>query len=153
MSLLTPALRARLRVNADAHHTAQAQACREPDAAPVVKFFNPMGAATWLLSELDADGDTVFGLCDLGFGSPELGYASLLEIAAVRLPHGLRIERDRHFIGRFPLTVYAEAARLTGRITEAETLLATIHRARQPALAKITTADPEIPDISPDPGE
>jgi len=63
MSLLTPALRARLRVNADAHHTAQAQACREPDAAPVVKFFNPMGAATWLLSELDADGDTVFGLC------------------------------------------------------------------------------------------
>jgi hypothetical protein len=96
---------------------------------------------------------TYFGLCDLGFGSPELGYASLLEIAAVRLPHGLRIERDRHFIGRFPLTVYAEAARLTGRITEAETLLATIHRARQPALAKITTADPEIPDISPDPGE
>jgi DUF2958 family protein len=33
------------------------------DHVPVVKFFNPVGAATWLLSELDSDGDTLFGLC------------------------------------------------------------------------------------------
>ena len=33
------------------------------DHVPVVKFFNPVGAATWLLSELDEDGDTLFGLC------------------------------------------------------------------------------------------
>tara|TARA_R110000772_G_scaffold157849_1_gene269065 strand:- start:100 stop:261 length:162 start_codon:yes stop_codon:yes gene_type:complete len=33
------------------------------DHVPVVKLFNPVGAATWLLSELDSDGDTLFGLC------------------------------------------------------------------------------------------
>jgi len=88
------------------------------DHVPVVKLFNPVGAATWLLSELDADGDTLFGLADLGFGSPELGSVSLAEIESVTLPFGLSIERDLHFEAHFPLTVYADAARLVGRITE-----------------------------------
>ena len=106
--LLTQDQRARLIANGQ----------RRGDHAPVVKFFNPVGAATWLLSELDEDGDTLFGLCDLGFGCPEMGSASLAEIAAVKLPFGLAIERDLHFEGRFPLTVYADAARLCGGITE-----------------------------------
>ena len=93
------------------------------DHVPVVKLFSPVGAATWLLSELDADGDTLFGLADLGFGSPELGSVSLTEIESVTLPLGLSIERDLHFEGRFPLTVYADAARLVGRITEDEARL------------------------------
>ena len=93
------------------------------DHVPVVKFFNPVGSGTWLFSELDEDGDTLFGLCDLGFGCPEMGSASLTEIAAVRLPFGLTIERDLHFEGRFPLTVYADAARQCGGITEDETRL------------------------------
>ncbi|TGT35835.1 DUF2958 domain-containing protein [Mesorhizobium sp. M8A.F.Ca.ET.165.01.1.1] len=42
----------------------------EADHVPVVKLFKPIGTATWLLTELDADGDTLFGLCDLGFGFP-----------------------------------------------------------------------------------
>jgi hypothetical protein len=88
------------------------------DHVPVVKLFNPVGAATWLFSELDEDGDTLFGLADLGFGCAELGSASLAEIAALRLPLGLTIERDLCFEGTFPLTVYAEAARPLGRITE-----------------------------------
>ena len=75
------------------------------------------------LSELDADGDILFGLCDLGFGCPELGSASLFEIAAVTLPFGLTIERDLCFKGRFPLTIYADAARLCGSITEDEVRL------------------------------
>jgi hypothetical protein len=75
------------------------------------------------LSELDADGDTLFGLAALGFGSPELGSVSLTEIESVTLPLGLSIERDLHFEGRFPLTVYADAARLVGRITEDEARL------------------------------
>ena len=108
MLLLTQDQRARLIANGQ----------RRGDHAPVVKFFNPVGAATWLLSELDEDGDTLFGLCDLGFGCPEMGSASLAEIAAVKLPFGLAIERDLHFEGRFPLTVYADAARLYGGITE-----------------------------------
>ena len=88
------------------------------DHAPVVKLFNPLGSATWLFSELDEDGDILFGLCDLGVGCPELGSASLAKILAVDLPLGLKIERDLYFTGDFPLTVYAEAARALGRITE-----------------------------------
>lgn len=93
--------------------------CSDQDHAPVVKFFKPGGAATWLLSELDpADGDTLFGLGDHGFGFPELGYFSLTEISATRLEFGLRIERDLHFQPRYPLSVYAAAARTAGRIVE-----------------------------------
>jgi len=66
--------------------------------------------------ELDEDGDALHGLADLGFGCPELGAFSLLEMASVRLPLGLGIERDLYFEGTFPLSVYAEAARKAGRI-------------------------------------
>jgi hypothetical protein len=41
---------------------------------------------------------------------------SLLELASVRLPFGLGIERDLYFEGTFPLSVCAEAARTAGRI-------------------------------------
>ena len=57
---------------------------RDGSIKPVVKFFNPCGAATWLFSELDEDGDTLYGLCDLGMGDPELGYASLKELENIR---------------------------------------------------------------------
>ena len=107
------------------------------DHAPVVKFFNPVGAATWLFSELDEDGDTLFGLCDLGFGCPEMGSASLAEIAAVTLPFGLTIERDLCFAGRFPLTVYADAARLCGGITEDEARLEAVATARAHELSEL----------------
>ena len=86
------------------------------DYPPVVKLFNPCGAATWLISELDGDGDTAFGLCDLGFGTPELGYVSLEELASVELPFGLYIERDEHFTAKKTLGEYAAAARAAGRI-------------------------------------
>lgn len=130
MTLLTPELRAALRANAIAHHAAQEEGRAEPDPFPVLKLFNPMGAATWLATELDADGDTLFGLADLGFGCPELGSFSLSEIASVRLPGGLGIERDLYFTACFPLSAYSEAARIAGRITEADALLATAARAR-----------------------
>ena len=103
MDLLTHSLRERLLANGSC----------EADHVPVVKFFNPVGAATWLFSELDADGDTLFG-----FGFPELGSASLSEIASVRLPLSLRSARDLAFSAEHPLSVYAEAARLCGQITE-----------------------------------
>jgi hypothetical protein len=123
MQLLTPDLRARLIANGQA----------QGDHVPVVKFFNPVGTASWLFSELDEDGDTLFGLCDLGFGCPEMGSAGLSEIAAVTLPLGLTIERDLCFEGRFPLTVYADAARLRGGITENEARLeaAAVARAKE----------------------
>ncbi len=109
MKLLTRAQRERLLKNGRN---------RQRDHPPTVKFFNPTGAATWLFSELDEDGDTLFGLADLGFGTPELGYSSLAEIAVTRVRWGLRIERDLHFEAKHPLSVYAEAARAAGRIVE-----------------------------------
>ena len=123
MLLLTQDQRARLIANG----------MSRGDHAPVVKFFNPVGSATWLFSELDEDGDILFGLCDLGFGCPEMGSASLAEITALTLPFGLTIERDLHFEGRFPLTIYAVAARTIGRITEDEARLeaAVIARANE----------------------
>tara|TARA_B100001146_G_scaffold222484_1_gene234973 strand:- start:746 stop:1147 length:402 start_codon:yes stop_codon:yes gene_type:complete len=108
MDLLTLSLRERLLTNGSC----------EADHVPVVKFFNPIGAAAWLFTEMDGDGDTLFGLCDLGFGFPELGSASLSEIVSVRLPLSHRIERDLAFFAEHPLSVYAEAARLCGQITE-----------------------------------
>ena len=121
MILLTPDLRARLRANADAHRNAQAEGRAEPDPVPVVKFFNPVGAATWLATELDEDGDTLFGLADLG--CPELGSFSLSELAAIRLPFGLGVERDLHFRTSFRLSVWTAWSRRAGSILMAETLL------------------------------
>ena len=92
---------------------------RDRDHRPVVKFFDPTGAATWLFTELDPeDGDTLFGLADLGSGSPELGYSSLAEIALMRSRFGLGIERDLYFAAKHSLSVYTEAARAAGRIVE-----------------------------------
>jgi hypothetical protein len=87
------------------------------DHPPVVKLFTPDANATWLLSEADPDDpNCLFGLCDLGLGSPELGYVSLTELKAVRGPLGLAIERDLHFVGEKPLSTYVEEARKKGRI-------------------------------------
>lgn len=123
MILLAPDLRTALRANAVAHYDAMQLGRTEPDPAPVIKLFNPVGAATWLATELDADGDTLFGLADLGFGCPELGSFSLSEIAEVRLPFGLGIERDLCFASDIPLSRWADAARSTGSIAQAEMIL------------------------------
>ena len=114
MILLTDDLRDRLLANGRQ---------RDVDHVPVVKFFNPVGAGTWLISEMEPDGDTLFGLADLGFGCPELGSCSLAELSLVRLPFGLGIERDVLFEGSYPLSVYAEAARQAGSIALSERLL------------------------------
>ena len=102
------------------------------DALPIVKFFNPTGAATWLATELADDGDTLFGLADLGFGCPELGTFSLAELQGIRLPFGLSIERDLFFSTEFRLSAWAEAARASGSIATAEQILRTAARAKLP---------------------
>jgi len=124
MILLTPALRVRLLANGRD---------RDTDHVPAVRFFNPVGAGTWLATELDEDGDTLFGLADLGLGCPEFGSFSLLELQSVRLPFGLGIERDLHFAGRFPISVYAEAAHAAGSIAEGERVLRTAAGSRPKA--------------------
>jgi len=89
----------------------------ERDPRPVVKLFTPDAGATWLLTELDpADPDRAFGLCDLGLGFPELGYVLLSELATVRGPLGLSVERDRYFVADRPLSAYVSAALAAGAI-------------------------------------
>lgn len=78
----------------------------------------------------------------LRFGSPEMGVFSLTEIASIRLPYGLRVERDIYFTARFGLTIYAEAARIAGRITEDEALLATAARERPRTMSGIKEITP-----------
>ena len=118
MILLTPELRSALRANA-----ARSAADERLDPVPVVKFFNPVGAATWLATELYDDGDTLFGLADLGFGCPELGTFSLSELARVHLPFGLGIERDLAFATPFALSRWADTARRAGSILDAQAIL------------------------------
>lgn len=63
----------------------------------ICKFFNPMGAGTWLAIEGEQKDDDFifFGLVDLH--EQEFGYFSLNELSSVRLPLGLKIERDIYF--------------------------------------------------------
>lgn len=97
---------------------------RSKDHFPVAKLFTPDAGATWLLTELDYEDPTIaFGLCDLGLGFPELGYVSLDELKEVRGPLGLPIEQDKYFEAKFPLSVYAEAAKMLRKITESSNLL------------------------------
>jgi len=123
MTLLTPDLRFTLRTNDLARRAAARTGQAEPDPMPVVKLFNPLGAGTWLATELWEDGDTLFGLADLGFGCPELGAFSLRELTSIRLPYGLGIERDIGFAGLAPLSVWAATARSAGSIIWAEARL------------------------------
>ena len=95
---------------------------RDQDHPPVVKLFTPDAGCTWLLSEIDPEEpDIAFGLCDLGLGCPELGSVSLAEIRSLRGKLGLPVERDLSFNAGHPMSVYAEAASQTERITENQT--------------------------------
>ena len=87
------------------------------DPVPLVKLFTPDANATWLLTELDPDNTTLaFGLCCLGLGSPELGSTRLREIAKVRGPLGLPVERDLHYTETRPISVIANLVRRVGHI-------------------------------------
>lgn len=110
--LLTLALKAKLMANWKQNALADSQT----DHFPVVKLFTPDSQCTWLLTELDADEDTLFGLCDTGQGFPELGCVSLSELQTVRGRFGLHVERDLHFKATQTLSKYLEQAQDARRI-------------------------------------
>ena len=110
MQLLTKAQTTKLLANG-------AKRYDDANPKPVVKLFTPWGSATWLITELDPEDPTIaFGLCDLGFGEPELGSVDLTELMALQGPWGLRVERDRHFEPTKTIGEYADEARGLGRI-------------------------------------
>lgn len=86
----------------------------EIDHKPAVKLFNPVGAGTWLISELEPNSSLAFGLCDLGMGEPELGYVCLDELAGLKLIAGLGIEQDIHWEADKTLSQYATESRRLG---------------------------------------
>lgn len=65
-----------------------------PDPTAWVKLFTPDSSWTWYMIEYDGE-DTCFGLV-IGH-EIELGYWNLAEIAGVRGPLGLPVERDLYF--------------------------------------------------------
>lgn len=114
MSLITDEQRVELLDNG-----AAAAKGEERDPLPVVKLFTPDAHATWLLTEIDPqDGDTAFGLCDLGLGGPELGYVRISELESIHGPLKLPVERDLHFKPERTLSEYAQLARANGVIKD-----------------------------------
>lgn len=84
MQLLTKELEKKLRDNA-----------KKKDGIAYAKFFNPSGAGTWWVSELD-DNDVMYGMAHIF--EKELGYTSLQELKMMKCPpFGLPIERDTMF--------------------------------------------------------
>lgn len=66
-----------------------------PNAKSICKFFNPCGIGTWYVFEGNklANGDwMLFGIAELQY--KEMGCFLLSELAELRLPYGLTIERD-----------------------------------------------------------
>lgn len=66
----------------------------------LVKFFNPYGVGTWIITEAEWQEETkdwkMYGLGDLGYGY-EWGYVSFNELNALRVPpFHMPIERDMY---------------------------------------------------------
>jgi hypothetical protein len=107
------------------HNAQEVQSDLAKDHPPVVKLHSKYGKAIWLLSELDATNNIAFGLCDLGQGKPELSYVSITDLesikhARLKVP---MVEIDPTFDGKFPMSVYLEAAKQNKRVTEDVALL------------------------------
>ena len=61
-----------------------------------------------------ADGDTAFGLIDLGISMPELGTVKLSDLASIVGPNKLPVRRDRYFQAVRPLSEYLRLAQENG---------------------------------------
>ncbi|ASJ84950.1 DUF2958 domain-containing protein [Pseudomonas aeruginosa] len=89
------------------------------DPLPVVRLFTPDAHATWLLAALDpADGDTAYGLIDLGIGMPALGTVKLSDLASIVGPQQRPVLRDLHFRAARPLSEYVRLAQRDGSIPD-----------------------------------
>lgn len=113
-SLVTEEQRAALLVNG------RLAAADEPnDPLPVVRLFTPDAHATWLLTSLDpVDGDTAYGLIDLGISMPELGRVKLSDLASIVGPNKQPVMRDLYFQAMRPLSEYLRLAQENGSIVD-----------------------------------
>lgn len=89
------------------------------DPWPVVRLFTPDAHVTWLLAALDpVDGDTAWGLIDLGIGMPELGTVKLSDLAGIVGPRQQPVQRDLYFRASRPLSEYVRLAQIDGSIPD-----------------------------------
>jgi hypothetical protein len=88
MKLITKALEERFEKIGD-----QSQSI---DPIFIAKFFNPAGRQTWYATEYDKENNICFGYVT-GFDFIEWGYFSIDELETLKLPYGLKIERDLFF--------------------------------------------------------
>ena len=96
-----------------------AAADEQHDPLPVVRLFTPDAHATWLLAALDpADGDTAYGLIDLGISMPELGQVKLSDLASIVGPRQQPVMRDRYFQAVRSLSEYLRLAQENGSIVD-----------------------------------
>lgn len=114
MKLLTKSLEARLKMNGKL--VKSGEDCMS--MKPVMKLFDPTGAATWLIVFLHADevDGLAFGLADLGLGFPETGDIYLPELQEYKGRFQLSIERDIYWSAEKTLREYYEQAIEAGRI-------------------------------------
>lgn len=71
---------------------------KKGQAQVICKFFNPMGAGTWFVTEgnqIDEEDWEFFGFAHITDG--EFGYFTLKELESIKLPFGMTIERDVNF--------------------------------------------------------
>jgi hypothetical protein len=94
MKLLTKEIEQKLE-----HHPIGSQDKKGKDAEVVVKFFSPVGAGTWLITEAEKQNNDwlMYGYCYIT--DWEWGYVSFNELKNVKLPFGLSIERDLYAEG------------------------------------------------------
>lgn len=89
------------------------------DPLPIVRLFTPDAHVTWLLAALDpADGDTAWGLIDLGIGMPALGTVKLSDLAGIAGPQRRPVLRDLYFHPSRPLSEYVTLAQRDGSIPD-----------------------------------
>ncbi|PCA97178.1 DUF2958 domain-containing protein [Pseudomonas aeruginosa] len=100
-------------------HGAALAAGQRFDPLPIVRLFTPDAHATWLLVSLDpGDGDTAYGLIDLGIGMPALGTVKLSDLAGIVGPRKLPVRRDQYFRAVRPLSEYVRLAQEDGSIPD-----------------------------------
>lgn len=87
------------------------------DPQPVLKLFTPDAGATWLIAAISPDGQTAWGVCDLGLGFVDIGDVDMAELGAVRGRLGLPVERDRWFTPSATLNVYQAQGASAGRLS------------------------------------
>jgi hypothetical protein len=85
---------------------------------PVLKLYTPDAGASWVLAALDADGDTAYGLIDVGTGFTELGTVSLSMLASIKGPRGLPVAVEPNYKARKTLSAYVADAQRDGMVTD-----------------------------------